>query len=117
MLQDHHSGTAQPSLRHSVLQVTKEECVGLMSDLLKLPDAQLCARFDGDITLASARAYTWRQAICQTADLEVWLVLVRRLFRLGALLPTPQLCSAIMKLRKREEVADIAGKLLHNLQR
>ena len=118
MLQVHESGATQPSLQQKVKQpITKQECAGLLIDLLKLPDAKLCAVFDGDITVASACACTWRQAIYQIADLGVWLVLVRRLFLLGALLPTPQLCLAIKKLRSREEVADIAGKLLHNLHR
>ena len=118
MSQAVRGGTAQPNLRQRVQQpLKKQSCVGLISDLLKLPNAELCIFFDGDTIRASAFACTWRQAISQVPDLELWLTLMRRLSVLGALHPSPQLCSAVEKLQKHVDIANLAGKVLNDLNR
>lgn len=119
------SGTAQPSgpeaqqrVQQRVQQaVSKQECLSCMRDLLALPSAQLCNVFDGEDLIASACVSTWRQAICKLPDLKLWLLLVRHLRASGALLPTPQLLSAVQKLQKHADITKLAGKVVRDLRR
>lgn len=111
-------GTAQPSLRQRFQRAcNQQECIRLIRELLKLPGDQLKAQFGGDSTMASACACTLRRAIYGLADLKQWLILLGRLRVRDALLPTPELVTAVEKLQKKVGLAHSAGQLLRDLHR
>lgn len=79
-----------------------KECLTLMRDLQELPDVVLCATFDDEHRVSCISACQWRQSLHQS-DLSIWLELLRRLARLGALLPEAELLTVIQNLQQHPQ--------------